>query len=78
MRVSSGSPTGPPKSAKTDIENKENEVSEAETGQVETVGQKWKEKSEAAQLVGEATISPTKEEEGLMKKPDVGAFMSVV
>ena len=45
---------------------------------METVGQKWKEKSEAAQLVGEATISPTKEGEGLMKKPDVGAFMSVV
>ena len=76
-RVSSGSPTGPPKAAKTDNENKEDEF-EAETGQVETVGQEWKERVEAAKLVGEATISPSKEGEGLMKKPDVGAFVSVV
>ena len=45
---------------------------------METVGQEWKEKVEAAKLVGEATISPSKEGEGLMKKPDVGAFVSVV
>jgi hypothetical protein len=38
----------------------------------------WNEKIEAAQLVGDATISPSKAGEGLVKKPDLGLFVSVV
>ena len=79
-RVSTGSPTAPSKAAKTDIDDKEDEASEkpVEAEQVATDGREWNEKIEAAQLVGDATISPSKAGEGLVKKPDLGLFVSVV
>jgi hypothetical protein len=37
----------------------------------------WKARIEGADLVGEATISPTKDDKGLSKKPDQGFVTSV-
>ena len=37
----------------------------------------WKESIEGADLVGESTISPTKDDTGLSKKPDQGFVTSI-
>ena len=43
----------------------------------ENIGDNFSEKVKKANLVGEATISPTKQGEGLHKKPDHGTVYSV-
>ena len=77
-RESTGSPTEPPKAARTNNteENSDsfNEVTEVPRSVIEESNKRIVE----AKLVSEATISPGKEGEGLMKKPDLGSFVSVV
>lgn len=42
------------------------------------MNEEWNKKIVEAKLVSESAISPGKEGEGLMKKPDLGSFVSVV
>ena len=75
-RDSTGSQSGQsnPKSARPGS-GEDDEVTEED--KIKEREEAWKESIEGADLVGESTISPTKDDTGLSKKPDQGFGTSI-